>query len=143
MYVDVRVECLETVETGQQPFGGKRWRDADAENAGFTERVDGIHCRCQLRKANLQVTQAGSTSVRQDEAPAIARKDGQANVILKQANLVADGGRCDVEFLGGQSNAQMASGSLKRPEGIQWWQVAFHKYPILYQYSIVKGLAWP
>ena len=119
MHIDIRVMRLECVKPRQQPLRGKGGRNADGQQARLAQGVDGIHRSGEPGKAFLQVAQTRSPRIGQHKATAIAGKHRQTDVVFQKADLMAHRRRGDMQFLGGQRDAEVAGGAFKSAQGIQ------------------------
>ncbi len=104
---------------GKKPLGRKGGGDADAQHARFPQRFDRIDGGGELRKAITQVAEARRACIGQCQPASVAREYRQADMVLEQADLVADRRGRDVQFTRCLGDAHVPGRCLEGPECIE------------------------
>ena len=118
-HLDARIGVLERGHPRHQPLGGQRGRGAD----GQPPVVIGA---AQSRGGAVQVLERGADGrqivlrlPRQFQRAVAADEQGDAELLLQPADLMADRGLGDVQFGGRAREAQVASGGLERAQAVE------------------------
>ena len=111
---------VEAAQPWHQPGGRKSGHRADGERLAPTHVFQCLAGAGDLRECGLQGGVDHGPRFGQAQALAFAGKQGHADPLFQQADLLADGARRHVQRLGGRLDAAALAHFDKGAQGLEW-----------------------
>ena len=125
--IDVRMRREEPADPRQQPAGGERRHDADAQLARIGARGDLVDCGGQLRECGAHAGREALTFVGQANPAARALDEPHAEIALQRLDLMTDRAVREAERFRGLGEATRARRGIERPQRLHRRQAQAHR----------------
>ena len=119
------VLLLELLEPRGQPFGGEGGRRGDHQAVAAGGRAHVVDGFGHHFEGVGEERQGGLAGVGEQDGAAGAAEKGGAGELFELADLLGNGARGDVQFLGRAGEGQVAGGGLEGAQGVQGGEAVF------------------